>query len=74
MKPKAILFDLDGVVNNSRYFSEIYSEKYNVPLENVQKIFEDGRKDLTNVGKADLKELMAEVLDEWQWKGSVNEL
>jgi putative hydrolase of the HAD superfamily len=73
-KPKAILFDLDGVVNNSRYFSLIYSEKYNVPLDDIQKVFNDGRKDLTNIGKADLKEIMAEVLADWQWTGTVEEL
>ena len=73
-KPKAILFDLDGVVNISKYFSQIYSEEYNVPLESVQKIFEDGRKDLTNIGKADLKDVMKDVLTDWQWKGTVEEL
>lgn len=73
-KPKAILFDLDGVVNNSKYFSYIYSEKYNVPIENVQKVFDDGRKDLTNTGNADLKDIMKDVLDDWEWKGTVEEL
>lgn len=73
-KPQAILFDLDGVVNNSKYFSEIYAERYNVPLQNIQKVFNDGRKDLTNIGKADLKDIMKDVLDDWQWSGTVEEL
>lgn len=73
-KPKAILVDFDGVINKSKYFSYIYSEKYSVPLEDVQKIFVDGRKDLTNIGKADLKEVMEGVLTDWKWEGTAWEL
>jgi len=73
MKYKALLLDLDGVICTSRYFSEIYSEEFGVDIEKLRPFFGE-KKDATNLDKADLKELLADVLDEWEWKGTVDEL
>ncbi len=70
---KVLLLDFDGVISKSKYFSEIYSEEFGVDINKILPFFNE-KKDLTNTGKADLKELLSEVLDDWQWKGTVDEL
>lgn len=72
-KVKYILLDFDGVISPGRYFSEIYSEKFDVDINILLPFFEN-KKPLTNVEKADLKDLLKEELDTWQWKGTVDEL
>lgn len=74
MKYKAILFDADGVVlKEGQRFSEYYSEKYGVPLETMNPFF-SGPFQRCLIGQADLKEELAKVLDEWRWRGTVDEL
>lgn len=70
---KAILLDFDGVICNSRYFREIYSEKFNVD-HNILTPFFDAMKESVVVGQGDLLERLEEVLVDWQWKGSAKEL
>lgn len=70
---KVLLLDFDGVISQGTYFSEIYSEEFGVDINKILPFF-DQKKDLTNTGEADLKELLSGVLDDWQWKGTVDEL
>jgi putative hydrolase of the HAD superfamily len=72
-KIKAILLDADGVLlKKQRYFSEVYSEQYGVPIESVALFFRTKFGDCQR-GTADTKEELMPFLDEWQWKGSVEE-
>lgn len=73
MKYQVILFDADGVtLKESQYFSDIYSEKYHVPIEKIRPFFSGVFQDCM-VGKADLKEELSKVLPDWDWSGSVEE-
>lgn len=73
IKPKVILLDFDKVISKSRYFSEIYSEKFGLDL-NLMLPFFDNMRETAIVGKGDLKELLAEVKSLWQWEGTIDEL
>ncbi|MCA9380238.1 HAD-IA family hydrolase [Candidatus Dojkabacteria bacterium] len=70
---KLALFDIDGVLNNTERFSVRYTNKYNIPMETVLPFFTGVFQDCL-VGKADLKEELAKVLDKWGYKGTVEEL
>lgn len=74
MKIKAVVFDADGVVINSPgYFSIQYEKEFGVSNDIIQPFFK-GRFTDCVVGKADLKEELALLLDDWKWKGTVDEL
>lgn len=73
---KAILFDADGVViKEHEYFSVRYKRDFGKSLNDdiILNFFKNEYKD-TAVGQADLKELLAERIEEWGWDGSVDEL
>jgi len=73
---KAVLLDADGVViKNHDYFSNRYKKDYGKSLNDdvIVNFFRNEYKQ-TAIGKANLKELLKERLDEWGWKGSVDEL
>jgi putative hydrolase of the HAD superfamily len=70
---KLALFDIDGVLNNAERFSVRYTNKYNIPMETVLPFFTGVFQDCL-VGKADLKEELAKVLDKWGYNGTVDEL
>ncbi len=72
-KVKCLLLDFDGVISPGRYFSEIYSEKYKVDINKILPFFEN-KKPLTNTNKADLKDLLQDELETWEWEGTVDEL
>lgn len=73
MKHKVLLLDFDGVISPGRYFSEIYSEKFNIDLKIMNPFF-DMNKTTVNIGKGDLKELLKDVVDEWKWQGTNEKL
>ncbi len=71
---KAILFDVDGVVNRREaYFDAIYAQKQSIPRETLTPFFR-GPFALCKTGKADVKEELSKLLKEWNWTGSVDEL
>lgn len=74
MDIKAIVFDADGVVINSPdYFSIQYEKELGVSNDIIQPFFKGRFRDCV-VGKADLKEELALLLDDWEWKGSPESL
>ena len=71
---KVILFDADGVIiNKPKLFSDLFSEKYNIPLQKIERFFIKDWPDCL-IGKADTKERLKPYLKEWGWQGSVEEL
>lgn len=74
MNIKAIIFDANEVViNYPKYFSIQYQEKFGISNDVMSPFFKGKFQDCL-VGKADLKEELKNVLSEWQWKGTVDEL
>jgi putative hydrolase of the HAD superfamily len=71
---KAILFDADGVViaGRHKYFSDRLSEEHSIPVEKIMPFFKN-EFGLCSVGQADLKEVLPIYLEEWKWKGSIDE-
>lgn len=70
---KTLLFDFTGVLSSGKQFSQIYSEKFWVPIEKLRS-FLKGMKDSAVVGKKDLKEMLVDVVDDWNWNGTIDEL
>ena len=69
-----LLLDLDGIVIRPRhkYFSEKFSEEYNVPIATILPFFkEDYKKAAT--GKADVKSLLSPYMQKWGWEKSVDD-
>lgn len=74
MKYKAILYDMDGVVNvQPEYFSRHYAKESGVDAGKLETFF-DNEFLQTSLGKADLKQLIAKRNDLWQWQGTSEEL
>jgi putative hydrolase of the HAD superfamily len=66
--------DADGVlIRNERLFSHQYAEEQSLEAEQIEPFFH-GRFRLATVGKADLKQLIAEHSDLWHWHGTPEEL
>lgn len=64
----AVLFDVDGVLAlPPRLFSEIYSKEYGVDLEKLTPFYHSTDFKNALVGKADLKQLIIDHADKWQW-------
>lgn len=72
-KPSILLLDIDGVINHGEMFSRRYAKKHGVPLATLSQFFDGVFQDCI-VGKADLREELVHVLEEWKWKQSVDEL
>jgi putative hydrolase of the HAD superfamily len=73
MKYEILLLDFDGVVSPGPYFSKIYCEEFGVKSSLLDPFWE-GPKEQANIGKADIREELQKVLQEWGWRGSVDEL
>lgn len=72
---KMLLLDVDGVLMlQPKYFSQIYSEEHNIPLDTILPFFFSDEFLDCSVGKNDLKHALAEHNDKWQWNGSSDEL
>ena len=72
-KPKAILYDYDGMLTGSVRFSDKYSAEFGVDIAEMGSFFNEPFKQCL-LGKADLKGELAKVLPAWKWHGSVDEL
>ena len=73
-KIQVLLLDADGLVlQQARYFSEVYSQEYGVSTEVLMRFFRGVFRECQQ-GKADLKQELVSVLKEWQWQGTVDEL
>ncbi len=73
MNQQIILIDFDGVISPGEYFSEIYSREQGVDIKKLLPFFENTKDDI-NLGEYDLKIELEKVIDDWEWKGSVEEL
>jgi putative hydrolase of the HAD superfamily len=66
--------DADGVlINSGRLFSHQYAQEQGMEAEQIEPFFQ-GTFQLATIGKADLKELIAEHRDLWKWDGTPEEL
>ena len=73
MKPKAILYDFDGMLTHGPRFSDTYAQEFGVDLAVMAPFFDGPMKECL-YGRADLKEELAKVLGAWKWPGTVDEL
>ena len=71
---KIILLDLDGVVIRPRhkYFSDKFSEEYNIPIEEILPFFRKEYK-LAAKGEVSVREVLPDYLNKWRWKVTVEE-
>ena len=70
---KAICFDADGVVVNLQMqFSKLLKEEHGISPEMTRSFFRGVFNDCL-VGKANLRDVLPPFLNEWGWKGSVDE-
>ena len=71
---REILLDTDGVVIRPRhkYFSEKFSEEYEIPLEEILTFFKGEFKKAV-VGEVGIKEVLPDYLTKWGWKGTIDE-
>lgn len=71
---KIIIFDADGVViKREMYFSQRLARDFDIPEEKIMQFFRNEYKDCA-VGKADLKKVLKKYINDWGWKGSVDDL
>lgn len=73
MKYKAILFDADGMALIQKRFSDQIQQDYGISWEKMKPFF-DGPFQHCKIGKADLKEELAQVIADWGWPDSVDAL
>lgn len=69
---KAMLFDADGVIINSKMFVEYLEKDFNISRTQTENFFREKFYDCL-VGKADLKTELEPYLIEWGWKNSVDD-
>lgn len=70
---KAVIFDVGGMtIKMDKYFSQLFSEKYSLPLDDMLKFFNNEFQQCL-IGKADLKKELKKYLKNWGWKKSLNE-
>lgn len=70
---KAILIDVDGILNNGDRFSARYAKTYGVDISILTPFF-DGPFKQCLVGEADLKEELRKVSRVWKFEGDIDEL
>jgi HAD superfamily hydrolase (TIGR01509 family) len=74
-KPKAVLFDVDGVlILPPRMFSEIYCDRYGKDLTRLEQFYQSKEFQDSLIGKNDLKDAIRDHQDKWQWNGYVEDL
>ncbi|HEY0737733.1 MAG TPA: HAD-IA family hydrolase [Herpetosiphonaceae bacterium] len=69
MDLKAVIFDADGVLLTSGFFSEELERSYGLPTSATLPFF-TGALEACLVGRADLKQTLAPFLVQWSWPGS----
>ena len=70
VKPKAIVFDADGMLIKGERVSTRLARDYGVPMAKISPFFENEFKDCI-VGKKDLTEVIVPYIGKWGWKGTV---
>ena len=74
MNYKTIFFDADGVlINNKFLFTDQLKQDYGIEIDNMLPFFTGVFRECS-IGKADLKVELSKVVDQWGWKGTVDEL
>ncbi len=66
-----VVFDFDGVINKSEYFSVKYEREFGVSKDEISLFFQNDF-DKCAKGNADIKELLIPYLVNWNWKGSID--
>lgn len=72
MDLKAVIFDADGVLLTSGFFSEELERSYGLPTSATLPFF-TGPLEECLVGRADLKQTLAPFLEQWHWPGSAED-
>lgn len=72
MKNKIYMFDADGVVIQSRMFSQKYAQEFNVSISELDDFFKTDFQECL-IGKSDLKIVIKPWLKKWNWSKSVDE-
>ncbi len=72
-KPKAIIYDNDGMVTHGGRFSEKYAQDFGVDPAVMAPFFGEPLKKC-QTGAADLRDELQKVMGAWRWKGTVDEL
>ncbi len=70
---KAIFWDADGVIINSKRFSAQIEKDYGITREMTSSFFENEFQDCL-VGKRDLKKELERYIPAWRWKGTTDDL
>lgn len=65
------IFDFDGVINKSEYFSVKYGKEFNVSQEEISKFFTSDFNKCAR-GEADIKRVLPPYLEKWKWKEGVD--
>lgn len=74
MKLKALFWDADGVLIKSKHlFTEQLERDFGLEIKKMLPFFLGPLRECA-IGKADLKEELAKVIEDWGWKGTVDEL
>lgn len=74
MKLKAMFWDADGVLIKSKHlFTEQLERDFGMDTKKMLPFFLGVFRECA-IGKADLKEELAKVVDDWGWRGTVEEL
>lgn len=71
---KAIIFDVEGVINQAVRFSEQLEKKYGITREKTSGFFASDFFAQCKIGQADLKAGLSTWLKEWGWTGTMEEL
>lgn len=70
---KTILFDADGVLIKTDMFSKQLERDYGIAADKLTVFFTDKFPECL-VGKADLREQLADYVTDWGWQGTVDDL
>ncbi len=70
---RAILYDVDGVIVSTGFFSERFAKEYQTPIERLLPFFKVVYGDC-QLGKADLYTELDKVKDDWGYPGDTSEL
>jgi len=58
---------------HGEWFSKRYSEKFNIPIEELKDFFDNEFQEC-ELGRKDLKEVILPYLPKWKWAGTIDEL
>ena len=72
-KPRAVIYDNDGMVAHGGRLSEQYAREFNLNIAVMDPFFAGPFKKCMT-GEADLREELEKVITTWGWKGTVDEL